>query len=1393
MPYTLAQLKFLGLHLGIVIPPELLEKKREAEGAETETPESETQQQPDTSAQAKVSEKRKGLLDALAKLVDPPFAGAEALAALKSDRETATGALSGESPTPEQFDVAEKAIAGFGEKVEIEKKRVEEQRKNLLDAVSKLIDPPFAGAELLGALKSDRETATGALSAELPTAEQLQAAEKAIADFGNKVEDAKKEVSEKRKSLLDAVSKLTDPPFAVGEALGGLKSDREAATGALSAEFPTAEQFETAQKAIAAFGEKLEAEKKRVAEKRKGLLDAVSKLTDPPFAGAEALGTLKTDRETAAGALSGEFPTPEQFQAAEQAMAAFAEKVELEKTRVGEKRKALLDEVPKLTDPPYASAEALGALKSDREAAAGALTAELPTPAQLKTAADAIAAFAQKVEAEKKRVGDKRKALLDEVPKLTNPAFADTEALAALKTDREIVTGELAGELPTPDQLKKAEEAIAAFAEKVEKEKQRVIARKATLRKVVDDFAHPVGAEQEEKDAMDAECEKIKNALKDEAPTPADLKKAEKAIAKLTELIKQSKKMGAFAAKNPAAATEARKAFKDFRAAMLDEDVTPEVVAAAKQKLAEASQEYNQTLAEWKQLGQVPNGETNEQKIARETRREEVASLWRTANTKRDTAIAREKAVLAHEKAVLCEKMLTEATDHGPLSGDTGRPFKAATATKLVKAFAKDPKLASSAVKAATTAKYPDALADSVDKMIDIVDSGFQSGDGTMWPNSVDYCRDYGEKLLRAGGELGGDFFSRLPDYIASGKQFDAVDLGDNPNESYAKLAQKRSVMVAEKLVKPDGSIDVTTADAKAAIGNMLFHPSAMLNTTPALNAQMLKTVKFFEDPVSGPLASNVLKATVKPTDGGAQKLVRRALGKGDNDPVSDAETRTSVLAAMLKPLQQGPVGSCFSTAPTRRMRETKPLDAMKAYSDIACKGVYKPKYGVEVPVITNAPPDEDPLQRSFEYTLATSAVRDANSNERAVFTHYMAQGTDQMKTIVGGNDMDWALAKAKLKREIKGAFTFTYDPLSKVTDANDGSSSQGRYIIKRVSSGTEITTKDEFIKNVSEVAVKTLGFENNPAKATEVKDLVKSDAFINAVCPGKYKPWELASGGQTIQATKTLMGDTLSLQTMLGKASTTPKPPEGERTAAVLNSFLNSFSGRTDEMITVATLSMHGFNALPNHPSLADLKGTNPTETAAKVQTNLVDKGQDLKNTDLTAERAGWLFDQELKKSIDAETDPTLKAELEKGAKAKRPTAAMKPADLARAVKEAADAYHDLVAEKRANDWKSAEENATPPRPVTDIKLSEKKTKIKGDFAEQAEIGAKSLLIRDMGAPEFVIADTNWGSCNNHTVFVICPDPTTGEPLLWKKVEPPGSLRPAGREWVDDDWAHIS
>ena len=68
----------------------------------------------------------------------------------------------------------------------------------------------------------------------------------------------------------------------------------------------------------------------------------------------------------------------------------------------------------------------------------------------------------------------------------------------------------------------------------------------------------------------------------------------------------------------------------------------------------------------------------------------------------------------------------------------------------------------------------------------------------------------------------------------------------------------------------------------------------------------------------------------------------------------------------------------------------------------------------------------------------------------------------------------------------------------------------------------------------------------------------------------------------------------------------------------------------------------------------------------------------------------------------------------------------------------------------------------------------------------------AQTVMLRDAGASEFVIADSNWGSSTDHTFFVIAPDPISGEMAMFEKTVPPGSLRPSDRDWTDAKWAAI-
>ena len=48
-------------------------------------------------------------------------------------------------------------------------------------------------------------------------------------------------------------------------------------------------------------------------------------------------------------------------------------------------------------------------------------------------------------------------------------------------------------------------------------------------------------------------------------------------------------------------------------------------------------------------------------------------------------------------------------------------------------------------------------------------------------------------------------------------------------------------------------------------------------------------------------------------------------------------------------------------------------------------------------------------------------------------------------------------------------------------------------------------------------------------------------------------------------------------------------------------------------------------------------------------------------------------------------------------------------------------------------------------------------------------------------------------GDSEDHTFFVVAPDPVSGQPVLWQKTEPPGSMRILDPKWIDDKWAVLT
>lgn len=841
--------------------------------------------------------------------------------------------------------------------------------------------------------------------------------------------------------------------------------------------------------------------------------------------------------------------------------------------------------------------------------------------------------------------------------------------------------------------------------------------------------------------------------------------------------VERYEKSAAIQIKYPGASVAAKDAMDGFAAILGDQEITPELMVEAQKGIEQAEERLKQAKARLKQAQDMTDGPNKAEAI-------------RLAQLDVDGTTDRLQDAKDFVKAARGKKALTEALTYGPLSANSGQSFSDDAAKALIEGFARDPDLTQVAVEAAASGKYPDAVAQGLTKVMDQRDTGFKDASGKAF-RKPEAAEKYAEDLLKMGANVGPEFFGRMDDYMASGRQHKRNPLGDARIANDTAKAQKRSVMLGGALLK-DGTLNLDSQNAKDTVGDMLFSPYSLRNPMPAMNEHVVKTLDFLGDPANAAKANEILDDIPDTNTKSSRKLVRKALGKRGSETVDKGDAQQAVMASMMKSLDQGPVGSCFATAPARRLRETEPLKAMEAYASIAGEGKYKPPFGPEVAAVTNLPKHEDPLMRSWEYSLATSMSRKEGSNRSDRLGRALDLGmedlSDELNDILVDKADDEGVVKGlftrlkkkfvglfktdKLREAITGAFQFTYDPTSKITDSSDGSSSTGRFIMVRKSNGNEIRTKADFIREMGEVAVEFLALEPTSEAADEVRAYIASDTFIDAVTPGtgknQYLPWQQSSGGQTGEATRALFGDDLNQEQM--SAEVTGVVDMGDRTEDVLTNMLGNFTGSPEEMVTIRTVGMHGFNALPNDPSLDKLKGKDKAEIAANVQTHLLDAGQALKDTIIEEGRAQYLFDKQIAEHRKQLKDANLIALLDTGAASHRPSGDdITPAKLAKALEDAVEDYID--------------EKAKGFTPVD---------KAAAWFKNKAAGGAKSDMMKDLGAPEFVIADTNWGSAEDHTYFVIAPDPVSGEPQLWKKTVPPGTLAAATDDWAKAEWAAI-
>jgi hypothetical protein len=466
------------------------------------------------------------------------------------------------------------------------------------------------------------------------------------------------------------------------------------------------------------------------------------------------------------------------------------------------------------------------------------------------------------------------------------------------------------------------------------------------------------------------------------------------------------------------------------------------------------------------------------------------------------------------------------------------------------------------------------------------------------------------------------------------------------------------------------------------------------------------------------------------------------------------------------------------------------------------------------VPILDTVPEGENPLMRAWEYAGATSAARVANSNEGKQLNSALfggGSGADNLNAIKGVVGADaWADKmdntktppqlepgiRSKLRTAMNSELKFIYDAAPKPEGGpgggGDGRSTDGGYAI--FYKNKPVRSEEAFEKAVKEIALKTAGETEDSDKGKAIISIIDDPKFKAAILGDDgYKPWELDDGGMEDQATKALIGGNPSRVDTLPKREDTDTDTRGERTRKILDGLLKNIGGKTDDLYPIGTAgddANHAFNGLPNHPSFAKLKDPNSGD---KIKAELLDPGKKIATDKMPAEQAAKLFDKQVGDIISEWGNPDDKALKE--ALKKRPTKEMTPKELSNHVKKSVEKLRKAEAKNRAEAYvKKAIKDGMKykGKPITkkDVGWIAKRFDKKLDAAAEAEFD--KMLMKEFKPPEVVVADSNWGGPDNQILFVIAPDPKTGDLRMFEKDAFSGEMTPIKDNWVDATWDRL-
>jgi hypothetical protein len=283
------------------------------------------------------------------------------------------------------------------------------------------------------------------------------------------------------------------------------------------------------------------------------------------------------------------------------------------------------------------------------------------------------------------------------------------------------------------------------------------------------------------------------------------------------------------------------------------------------------------------------------------------------------------------------------------------------------------------------------------------------------------------------------------------------------------------------------------------------------------------------------------------------------------------------------------------------------------------------------------------------------------------------------------------------------------------------------------------------------------------------------------------YTPWEIGGGGFGAEVERALHGGTPSdeRRPMLGNGARAPTDP-GDRARALLDGLLGTTPAEMTTVSTGGDNANHVFNLLPDHPSLDLIRDP---DSAAKIQTNLLDPGAAIASSEMPLGKVQSLYQAQIRQLSSWAWEHPAEQALLTQALARVPSSAMTPGALATLIDAETAAFRAAVTTRRADEWKA--EEIAAGRTVDAAAYDARKAEIAEQEEDSVSQATAGTLADAFPLPEVVIADTNWGDGGSHTFFVIAPDPRTGELQLWQKDEVTGRLSIA-KDYQDANWRRM-